>query len=239
MPGPRDIWPGKETRGNMSYQIAIDGPAGAGKSTIAKMVAAKLKFIYVDTGAMYRALALFCLNENIDVKDEDKVTDLCKKADIKLSYEDNEQVILLNGTNVNKEIRTPKVGDTASVISAYKEVRKKLVSLQQEIAENSNVIMDGRDIASKVLPNANLKVYLDADVHVRAVRRVLELKEKGMDESLEEIEAQMRDRDYRDMHRENSPLVCVEDAKKIDSSNMTQEEVTDEIIKLFKEAVNE
>ena len=109
MPGPRDIWPGKETRGNMSYQIAIDGPAGAGKSTIAKMVAAKLKFIYVDTGAMYRALALFCLNENIDIKAEDKVTDLCKKADIKLSYEDNEQVILLNGTNVNKEIRTPKV----------------------------------------------------------------------------------------------------------------------------------
>ncbi len=223
----------------MSYQIAIDGPAGAGKSTIAKMVASKLKFIYVDTGAMYRALALFCLNENVDIQDEEKVTTLCKKADIKLSYENDEQVILLNGVDVNKEIRTPKVGDTASVISVYKDVRKKLVSLQQEMANNLNVIMDGRDIASKVLPNADLKVYLDADVHVRAVRRVLELKEKGMDEPLEKIEAEMRDRDFRDMHRENSPLVCVEDAKRIDSSDMTQEEVMEKIIELFKEAVNE
>lgn len=221
----------------MSYQIALDGPAGAGKSTIAKAVAKKLSFVYIDTGAMYRAMALLVVRNGVDINDEEAVSGICEQADVKITYENGEQAVILNGENVNGLIRTPEVGDTASAISVYKRVRAKLVALQQKLASSENVIMDGRDIGSCVLPNANLKIYLDADVTVRAKRRVKELIEKGIECNLEEIEAQMKERDYRDMHRENSPLVKVPDAVVVDSSYMTADEVTDRIVSLFEEKV--
>lgn len=222
----------------MSYQIALDGPAGAGKSTIAKAVAKELSFVYVDTGAMYRAMALLVVRNGLDISDEDAVSELCEKANVSITYSEGEQVVMLNGENVNGFIRQPEVGDTASAISVYKRVRAKLVALQQELAVSENVIMDGRDIASCVLPNADLKIYLDADVTVRAKRRVKELTEKGIECNLQEIEEQMKERDYRDMHRENSPLVKVPEAVVVDSSYMSADEVTKEIIRLFKDKVN-
>lgn len=221
----------------MSYQIALDGPAGAGKSTIAKAVAKELSFIYVDTGAMYRAMALLTLRSGVDKNDEESVSELVDKADVKITYIDGEQAVLLNGENVNGYIRTPEVGDTASTISVYKKVREKLVYLQKQLSETENVIMDGRDIASCVLPNADVKIYLDADVKVRAERRVKELIEKGIEADPVEIEEQMKERDYRDMHRENSPLVKVPEATVIDSSHMTPEEVKNEIVRIFREKV--
>lgn len=220
----------------MSYQIAVDGPAGAGKSTIAKEVAKELGFVYIDTGAMYRALAYNCINNNIDKNDEESVVRACEKCDVKIQYIDSVQNIFLNGENVSSLIRTPEVGDMASAISVYGKVREKMVDLQRDLAQSTNVIMDGRDIGSVVLPNATVKIYLDAQVHVRAVRRYEELKAKGMDADLNEIEEQVKERDYRDMHRDNSPLVCVEDAKVIDSSFMSVSEVKNEIIRLFNEA---
>lgn len=219
----------------MNYQIAIDGPAGAGKSTIAKAVAKELSFVYVDTGAMYRALGLNCLNKGISKDDEAMVVQACNEALVSIEYRDGEQIVLLNNENVNGLIRTPEVGDTASAISVYKEVREKMVSLQQDLAATRSVIMDGRDIGSVVLPNADLKIYLDADVKIRAKRRVDELVAKGMEANEQEILDQMIERDYRDMHRENSPLTKVPDAVVVDSSYMTPEEVKDEILKLFKE----
>lgn len=219
----------------MSYQIALDGPAGAGKSTIAKLVAKELGFVYVDTGAMYRAMALNCLNENVPTDNEELVSALCDKAEVSIAYIDGEQAVILNGENVNGLIRTPEVGNAASAISVYKDVRAKLVSLQQKLSETENVIMDGRDIGSVVLPNADLKVYLDADVSVRAKRRYDELVAKGTECDLKVIEEEMRERDYRDMHRDNSPLVKVPDAYVVDSSYMTIEEVKDAISSKFKE----
>lgn len=214
----------------MSHQIAMDGPAGAGKSTIAKLVAKKLGFVYVDTGAMYRALALFTLRSGIDVNDEEKVSDLCETAKVSISYVDGEQVVLLNDENVNGFIRTPEVGNIASAISVYGKVRAKLVRLQQELGEKENVVMDGRDIGSVVLPNAEVKIYLDADVKVRAKRRYDELIGKGMEADLSVIEKEMIERDYRDMHRDNSPLVRVPEATYIDSSYMSIDDVRDTII---------
>lgn len=219
------------------YQIAIDGPAGAGKSTIAKMVAKELSFVYIDTGAMYRAMALLVVRNGIDINDEAAVSSLCESADVRITYKDGEQVVILNGENVNGYIRQPEVGDAASSVSVYKRVRAYLVKLQQQLAASENVIMDGRDIASCVLPNADVKIYLDADVKVRAKRRYDELIGKGMEADLSEIETQMIERDYRDMHRENSPLVKVDDAVVVDSSYMSAEEVKEEIIRLFRNKV--
>lgn len=223
----------------MSFQIAIDGPAGAGKSTIAKAVSKTLEFIYVDTGAMYRAIGLCCLKNGVDINDEEAVTACAMSADVSIAYIDGEQAVILNGENVNKEIRTQEVSNTASVVSAYKLVREKLVSLQQDLANTANVVMDGRDIASCVLPNADVKIYLDASVEVRAKRRYDELVAKGASADLKTIEEEVRDRDYRDMHRENSPLVRVPEATHIDSSFMSIQEVTDCIVKEAKEKMHE
>ena len=222
----------------MSHQIALDGPAGAGKSTIAKLVAKELNFVYVDTGAMYRALGLYCLRNSIPVLEEEKVVKFCKDADVTIKYIDGEQAVLLNGENVNGYIRTPEVGNAASAVSVYREIREKLVYLQQRLTDTEDVIMDGRDIGSVVLPNADIKIYLDADVEVRAKRRFDELEGKGEKCDYETVLEEMKDRDYRDMHRENSPLTKAEDAVIIDSSHMGIEEVKDEIIKKYKEAVN-
>lgn len=218
----------------MSYSIAIDGPAGAGKSTIAKRIAKQLGFIYVDTGAMYRAMALHILRKGISPEDGEAISRSCGDADITIRYENGEQVVLLNGENVNGLIRTEEVGNMASASSVNGEVRKKLVSLQQRLAKTADVIMDGRDIGTCVLPRADVKVYLTADAGVRAKRRYDELVQKGASCDLDKIEQDIIDRDNRDMNRENSPLRQAEDAVLLDSSDMTIDEVVENIIGMVK-----
>lgn len=216
----------------MSYNIAIDGPAGAGKSTIAKLIAKKKGYIYVDTGAMYRAMALYFIENKVDTDNQDKINDAVKNINVTITYENNEQVVWLNGENVNGMIRTEEVGKMASVTSANRNVREKLVELQRQLAAKENVVMDGRDIGTCVLPNADIKVYLTASSHVRAVRRYNELKAKGVECDLAVIEKDIIDRDYQDMNREISPLKQAEDATLLDSSDMTIEEVADAIINM-------
>ncbi|MBP5152571.1 MAG: (d)CMP kinase, partial [Lachnospiraceae bacterium] len=193
----------------------------------------ELSFVYVDTGAMYRAMALLCIRLGLDGKDEEKVVSACEGASVEIKYKDGAQVVFLNGEDVNGFIRTQEVGDMASAVSVYKGVREKLVKLQQELAAKENVVMDGRDIASCVLPNADLKIYLDADVNIRAKRRYDELIAKGQPANLEKIVEEVKERDYRDMHRDNSPLVRVPEAILVDSSHMSIEEVKDAIINEF------
>lgn len=214
----------------MSINIAIDGPAGAGKSTIAKKVAANLGYIYVDTGAMYRAMALYFIRKGIKAEDTETISAECKNADISITYMDGVQVVLLDGENVNGFIRTEEVGNMASATSVNGEVRKKLVELQQKLASKENVVMDGRDIGTVVLPNAEIKVYLTASSAVRAKRRYLELQAKGEEADIEKIEQDIIERDHRDMTRKISPLKQAEDAVYLDSSDMTIEEVVDEIM---------
>jgi len=216
----------------MSHNIAIDGPAGAGKSTIAKEVARRLGYIYVDTGAMYRAMALFLLRCGIEPADTDQISEKCREADITIRYENGEQIVLLNGENVNALIRTEEVSRMASVSSADAGVRKKLVSLQQALAERENVVMDGRDIGTCVLPGAEVKIYMTASVEVRAQRRFREQTKKGESCRLEEIEADIRDRDRRDMTREISPLRQADDAVLLDTSDLNIEEVVQAVIGL-------
>lgn len=218
----------------MSYNVAIDGPAGAGKSTIAKAVAKKLNLIYVDTGAMYRAMALYMLRHGVNLQDTEKIIENCKETDITIRYEDGVQVVLLNGENVNAFLRTEEVGKAASAVSAIPQVRKKLVELQHKLAAESDCIMDGRDIGTCVLPNAQTKIYLTASSEVRAKRRYDELAAKGEECDLEQIRADIEERDYRDMHREVSPLKQAEDAILVDTSEMTVDEVIEKIISLCK-----
>jgi cytidylate kinase len=219
----------------MGKSIAIDGPAGAGKSTIAKMVAKELGFIYVDTGAMYRAMALYMLNNGISADESEKISATCKSADITIGHKDGIQVVYLNGENVNSLIRDETVGNMASASSVNGDVRKKLVELQQKMAETTDVVMDGRDIGTVVLPKADLKVYLTASSRVRAERRFKELTEKGISCDIDVIEKDIVDRDYRDMHRDISPLKQAEDAVLVDSSEMTIDEVAQKIITLYNE----
>lgn len=218
----------------MSYAIAIDGPAGAGKSTIAKLIAKKKNYIYVDTGAMYRAMALYFLEEGIQAGEAEKISDACADVDVTIRYENGEQIVLLNGRNVNGLIRTEAVGNMASASSVNKAVREKLVELQRALAAKENVVMDGRDIGTCVLPNAEVKVYLTASSKVRAQRRYDELMAKGESCDFDKIEKDIIERDERDMNREISPLRQAADATLVDSSEMTIEEVADAIIALCK-----
>ena len=218
-----------------TYNIAIDGPAGAGKSTIAKRAAGQLGFIYVDTGAMYRAMALYFLRKGIDRADEKAVEAACSDMDISLQYENGEQKVLLNGEDVSGLIRTEEVSSMTSAISIYAPVRQKLLELQRELARTKDVIMDGRDIGTCVLPNAQTKIYLTASSHVRAIRRFKELEEKGQMCNLEEIEQDIIERDYRDMHRDIAPLKQAEDALLIDSSQMTIDQVVEAIIEAARQ----
>ena len=190
----------------MSINIAIDGPAGAGKSTIAKLIARKLNYIYVDTGAMYRAMGLFFMEKGFSPDDETAINGACGEADISIAYENGSQQVYLNGKNVTDRLRTEEAGKWASATSKYSAVRAKLVEMQQKIAASENVVMDGRDIGTVVLPGADLKIYLTASAETRARRRFQELTEKGIPCKIEEIEQDIRNRDYQDMHRENSPL---------------------------------
>ena len=218
----------------MSYQIAIDGPAGAGKSTIAKELAKRLGFIYVDTGAMYRAMALYLLREGVPMDDSGKISAASQRADITIAYKDGLQQVLLDGENVTAFLRTEEVGNMASVSSANPDVRKKLVELQQNLANRENVVMDGRDIGTCVLPNADVKVYLTASAACRAKRRYEELTAKGETCDRGVIEADIEKRDHQDMTREHSPLRQAEDAVLLDSSDMTIREVVERILVLVE-----
>ena len=215
--------------------IAIDGPAGAGKSTIAKKVAAKLSFIYVDTGAMYRAMALYLHRNGISADDTEQIAAACTGAEISIEYRNGEQVVLLGGENVNPFLRTEEVSAMASKSSAVPQVRTRLVQLQQELAAAQNVVMDGRDIGTVVLPHAQVKIYLTASVEVRARRRFLELQEKGEPAVFETIAADIAERDHRDITREVSPLKQADDAVLVDTSDMTIDEVTERILRIVEE----
>ncbi len=217
--------------------IAIDGPAGAGKSTIAKKVAAEKNYIYVDTGAMYRAMALYLFRLGVDPDDSAAISKNCVGADITIEYRDGVQVVLLDGENVNSFLRTPEVSDMASRTSVNGDVRTKLMELQQELARRQNVVMDGRDIGTVVLPDAQVKIYLTASVAVRAKRRFLELMEKIGTANLEEIEEQIRERDHRDMTRPIAPLKQADDAVLVDTSDMTIDEVVDKILSIIDEKI--
>lgn len=219
----------------MSYCVAIDGPAGAGKSTIAKKIAKKMQLIYVDTGAMYRAMALFLLRNHVSPEDAAAIERTCEDAEIGICYEKGQQVVYLNGENVYDLLRSEEVGKMASISSQIKSVRRKLVDLQRRLAETTDVIMDGRDIGTCVLPDADVKIYLTASSRVRAQRRFDELQEKGIACNFDEIEKDIIERDRRDMTREESPLKKAEDAIEVDTSDMSIEQVIATIIRICEE----
>ena len=218
----------------MTYNIAIDGPAGAGKSTIAKRVSSELSFIYVDTGAMYRSIALYLLRKDISATDVEAVKAALEDIEIAIQYVNGEQHVLLNGEDVSGQIRTEEVGNMASKSSALPCVRAKLLELQKKLAREHDVVMDGRDIGTNILPDAQLKIYLTASVDTRASRRYKELIEKGTDCDLEAIKKDIEQRDYQDMHRETAPLMQAKNAVYLDSSDMTIDQVVEKIKSLVK-----
>ena len=218
-----------------TYNIAIDGPAGAGKSTIARLAAGQLGFIYVDTGAMYRAMALYFLRRGANLADEEAVGAACKDIHVEIRYEAGEQQVLLNGENVTGQIRTDQVGNAASAISKYPAVRAALLELQRSLARTNSVIMDGRDIGTLVLPDADLKIYLTASTAVRVMRRYKEFLEKGVDCTLESVEQDVIRRDEQDMNRATAPLKQAEDAVYLDASDMNISQVVEKILSLARE----
>lgn len=218
--------------------VAIDGPAGAGKSTIAKACAKELGYIYVDTGAMYRGIALYMVDHKIRPTDIEAVKQALLDVNVTLRYEDGKQLLIVNGQDVSDRIRTPEVSAAASLFSAIPEVRKALLDLQHDIAEKNNVLMDGRDIGTVILPQAQVKIYLDASPEIRGKRRYDELVLKGESVVLEDIIEDVKQRDYQDMHREISPLKKADDAIVVDSSYMTIEEVQNKIVSLVREKEN-
>lgn len=219
----------------MSYSIAIDGPAGAGKSTIAKKLAAKMNYIYVDTGAMYRAMAVYFSQNKINPDDEEAINRVVEHVDITIEYKDGVQQVILNGENVTGLLRTEETGRMASKTSKYAAVRTKLVDLQRKLAQSSDVIMDGRDIGTTVLPDAFAKIYLTASTDARAKRRYDELNAKGEKCDYEVIRMDIEQRDYQDMHREISPLKQAEDAVLVDTSDMNIEQVVEAITSIVEE----
>ncbi len=222
---------------NNFVSIALDGPAGSGKSTAAKEIAKEMGYIYVDTGAMYRAAALYCIENGIDTKNVSLVENALDKIDIKLKYENNEQKIYLNNKDVSLDIRTQAVAKGSSDVAAIKRVREVLVASQKKMAENNNIVMDGRDIGTCVLPDATVKIYIDADVSERARRRCGELEEKGIEFDFDKIKQEIVDRDENDKNREFSPLKKADDAIFFDSTNKNIQEVKNEIIEIIKNAV--
>ena len=213
--------------------IAIDGPAGSGKSTVARLVAKKLGFVYVDTGAMYRTVGLYCAENSIDLENMDEVKKALQKVNIELKYDEGVQHIYLNGEDVSSAIRVQRIAEYASKVAPIGVVREKLVEMQRNIAENGNVVMDGRDIGTNVIPNAKAKIYLDASVDVRTERRCHELEEKGVSFDKNVIREEIIERDNFDKNRKINPLTIAEDATIIDTSYMTIEEVENKITKLF------
>lgn len=219
--------------------IAIDGPAGAGKSTIAKSLAKSRNMVYVDTGAMYRAIGLYCSRAGIDGGDEAAIAEALDHINVSIAYENGEQVVYLNGENVNGLIRTPEAGTMASAVSVYPKVRAKMVELQQGLAATTSVVMDGRDIGTVVLPKAEVKIYLTASSAVRAKRRYDELIAKGMECDLTTLQKEIEERDYRDMNRETSPLRQAEDAVLLDTSDLNIEEVVEKMQQIIAEKIGE
>ncbi len=215
--------------------VAIDGPAGAGKSTIAKKVSEELGFIYVDTGALYRATALACIRSGTDISDAEAVEALLPELDIRIIFFNGEQHILLNDKDVSDEIRAENVSMAASKVSAIPAVRKFLLQLQRDFANQNNVIMDGRDIGTVVLPNAQVKIFLTASPEVRAKRRVLQLEEKGETADFDQILYDIVQRDYNDTHRETAPLKAAENAVEVDTTEMTLQQVVEKIADIIKE----
>ncbi len=219
--------------------IAIDGPAGAGKSTIARALAKSRNMVYVDTGAMYRAIGLYCSRKGIAGDKEEAVVSELDNINVSLAYENGEQVVYLNGENVNGLIRTPEAGNMASAVSVHPKVREKMVELQQALAEKTSVVMDGRDIGTVVLPKAEVKIYLTASSEVRAKRRFDELTAKGMECDLKQLQKEIEERDYRDMTRETSPLKKAEDAVELDTSSLSIEEVVEAMQRIVAEKIGE
>ncbi|MGE5329748.1 MAG: (d)CMP kinase [Deltaproteobacteria bacterium] len=229
----REDLPMKEKQ--QRFAIAIDGPAGAGKSTIAKILAKELGIVYIDTGAMYRAVALAVLRKGMGTKDSEEVFETLKEINISMQLGENGQEIILNRENVNSLIRTPEVSAGSSNVAAFPEVRKRMVEIQRRIAEENDVVMDGRDIGTNVLPNADLKIFLTASVESRAKRRYDELKQKGYENiSLKKIEDEIIERDYNDSNREYNPLKAADDAVVLDTTNLSIDEVVKEILNMLK-----
>lgn len=223
----------------MVHNIAIDGPAGAGKSTVAQKVAKELSFVYVDTGAMYRAMALYLLRKGVNREKPDEIGEACQNAEISIEYQNGEQIVLLDGENVNAHLRTEEVSAMASVSSAVPRVREKLLDLQRKLARTMSVVMDGRDIGTTILPDADVKIYLTASSLTRARRRYLEYQEKGEPCDLAEIQKTIEERDQRDMTREISPLCQAEDAVLVDSSELTIDETVEKILFVYHSKVSE
>ena len=215
-------------------RIAIDGPAAAGKSTVAKNIAKKLNIVYIDTGAMYRALTLKALDKNIDIKDEQALIQLLKATEIELVQQENEQKVLLDGYDVTEDIRNQKVTNVVPYVAEHKQVREELVRRQRKLADRISVVMDGRDIGTHVLPDAELKIFLIASVEERAKRRHKENVEKGFPSDLKQIMKEIKERDERDSNRATSPLVQAEDAIAIDTTSLSIEEVTEKILQEVK-----
>lgn len=224
----------------MPYSIALDGPAGTGKTTMAKLIADKLGFLYVDTGAMYRALAVYFLSSGTDTGDEKAMEEALRDVTVEIKHENGEQRVYVNGDDVTARLRTEEVSKMASVTSQYAAVRGKLLDLQRSLAIDNDVIMDGRDIGTVVLPNATIKFFLTAKPEVRALRRYNQLVEQGKlsGATLETIEAEIRERDYRDSHRKNAPLIKADDAIEVDTSELSLEEEINQIISLISERIN-
>lgn len=223
----------------MVHNIAIDGPAGAGKSTVAQKVAKELSFVYVDTGAMYRAMALYLLRKGVNREEPDEIGEACQNAEISIEYQNGEQIVLLDGENVNAHLRTEEVSAMASVSSAVPRVREKLLDLQRKLARTMSVVMDGRDIGTTILPDADVKIYLTASSLTRARRRYLEYQKKGEACDLAEIQKTIEERDQRDMTREISPLCQAEDAVLVDSSELTIDETVEKILSVYHSKVSE
>ena len=223
----------------MVHNIAIDGPAGAGKSTVAQKVAKELSFVYVDTGAMYRAMALYLLRKGVNREEPDEIGEACQNAEISIEYQNGEQIVLLDGENVNAHLRTEEVSAMAAVSSAGPRVREKLLDLQRKLARTMSVVMDGRDIGTTILPDADVKIYLTASSLTRARRRYLEYQEKGEACDLAEIQKTIEERDQRDMTREISPLCQAEDAVLVDSSELTIDETVEKILSVYHSKVSE
>ena len=223
----------------MKLNIGIDGPVGAGKSTVADVVAARLGILHLDTGAMYRALGLTALRRGIDVQDEEKIVELCKSLPVSVSHEADGQHTFVEGEDVTGLIRTPEVSMAASTVSRYAEVRKEMVRVQQRLAAETDMLLDGRDICTTVLPNATAKIYLTADAEERARRRWLELQAKGMPDTFEEVLQAVKDRDHQDMNRPVEPLRQAEDAVLVDSTHLTFDEVVEKILSIVEEKRHE
>ena len=219
-------------------QVAIDGPASAGKSTVAKIVAKKLHFIYCDTGAMYRSVTFAALKNHIKLDDDQALKELLKTIEIRFVPAEPEQRVFVNDEEVTQAIRTPEITNNVSLVSAQPSVRAELTKRQQEIAEAGGIVMDGRDIGTTVLPNAEVKIFLVASVHERAVRRFKENQTKGIDTPLDVLEKEIEERDYKDSHREISPLIQAKDAVLVDTTSLTIDQVVDQILEIINQKTN-